>query len=201
MPRRRTRRSTSGAGDPLAVEIAAWNSGDAYRTGALRTLIDAGLVERTRRGWQPTAEGRQRGLRTAHVDEPRRRGGRRMREDREPPRIRISYTRIVWIDPEDPNGYEEEHGWIDDEGVEFEPDELDIEEGMTPSESIVDQAVRFLQDEGAVNASANHFHIGVWYSTEFSVTDYGTGEEEERSFHLKDFSIEEAEAIYKEVAR
>ncbi len=117
------------------------------------------------------------------------------------PHIRISFTRIVWVDPEDPDGYEDEHGWIDEEGVEFEPDEFDIEEGMTPSESIVRQAVEFLQNEGATNASSSHFHIGVWYSTEFSVTDYGTGEEEERSFHLKDFSPEEEEEIFKEIAR
>lgn len=124
-----------------------------------------------------------------------------MAHDREPPHIRISYSRIIWVDPEDPDGYEEEHGWIDEEGVEFEPDEFDIEEGMTPSESIVEQAVKFLQDEGAMHASSSHFHIGVWYSTEFSVTDFGTGEEEERSFHLKDFSPEEEAEIFKEVAR
>ena len=121
--------------------------------------------------------------------------------NQEIPHIRISYTRITPSDTEDPDDYGEDHGWIDEEGVEFEPDEFDLEEGMTPSESIVNQAVQFLEDEGGVNPSSTAFHIGVWYSTEFSVTDYGTGEEEERSFHLKGFSPEEEAAIYKEVTR
>ncbi|KKL10221.1 hypothetical protein LCGC14_2558010 [marine sediment metagenome] len=124
-----------------------------------------------------------------------------MARDREPPHIRISYTSITPGDPEDPDSYEEDHGWIDEEGIEFEPDENDLEDGMTPSESIVDQTVQFLKDEGAMSPSSTAFHIGVWYSTEFQVTDYGTGEEEERSFHLKSFSPEEEAAIYKEVTR
>lgn len=123
-----------------------------------------------------------------------------MREDRDPPHIKISYTRIVWVDPEDPDGYEDEHGWIDEEGVEFEPDEYDLEEGMTPSESIVEQAAAFLKDNYAVNpSSAPGFHIGIWYSSDFEVTDYGTGEEEERSYHLYGFTPEEEEAIWREV--
>lgn len=129
-----------------------------------------------------------------------RRHRRASEDDREPPRIRISYSRVVWVDPEDPDGYEDEHGWIDEEGVEFEPDEYDIEEGMTPSESIVEQAAKFLKGEYATNpSSAPGFHPGIWYSTEYEVIDYGTGEEEERSFHLEGFTPEEEKAIWQEV--
>ena len=129
-----------------------------------------------------------------------RRHSRVREEDNESPLIRISYTRITPGDSDDPDDYEEDHGWIDEDGVEFEPDEYDIEEGMTPSESIVEQAAKFLKDEYAVNpSSAPGFHPGIWYSTEYETIDYGTGEQEERSFHLKGFTPDQEQAIWREV--
>jgi hypothetical protein len=120
-------------------------------------------------------------------------------DDEDVPHILISFTRITRGDSEDSDDYEEEHGWIDEEGVEFEPDESDVEDGMSESESIVEQAVKFLQKEGASNPSSSGFHPGVWYSTEYETTDYGTGEEEERSFHLKNFEKEEEAEIFKQM--
>lgn len=122
-------------------------------------------------------------------------------DDEDVPLIRISFTRITRGDSDDSDDYEEEHGWIDEEGVEFEPDESDIEDGMTESESIVNQAVDFLKKEGVSEASSTAFHTGVWYSTEYETIDYGTGEAEERSFHLKGFSPEEEAEIFKHVTR
>ncbi len=121
-------------------------------------------------------------------------------DDEDVPLIRISFTRITRGDSDDSDDYEEEHGWIDEEGVEFEPDESDIEDGMTESESIVTQAEKFLEDEGAVHASSSHFHPGVWYTTEYE-QDFRTGTDEERSFHLKGFSPEEEAEIFKHVTR
>jgi hypothetical protein len=121
--------------------------------------------------------------------------------DEDVPLIRISFTRIIRGDSEDSDDYEEEHGWIDEDGVEFEPDEADLEDGMSESESIVAQAIKFLENEGAAHASSSHFHPGVWYTTEYETTDYGTGEEEERSFHLKGFQPEEEAEIFKAITR
>lgn len=116
------------------------------------------------------------------------------------PSIRTSFTRITRGDSDDSDDYEEEHGWIDEEGVEFEPDEDDLENGMSESESIVAQAIKFLEDEGAVHASSSHFHSGVWYTTE-SEQDFRTGADEERSFHLDGFSTEEQAEIFKAITR
>lgn len=117
--------------------------------------------------------------------------------DEDVPRIRISFTRITRGDSEASDDYEEEHGWIDEDGVEFEPDEDDDD----PSDSIVSQAVDFLKKEGATNPSSSGFHSGIWYSTEYQTTDYGTGEEEERSFHLKGFEPEEEAEIFKQMTK
>ena len=116
-------------------------------------------------------------------------------DDEDVPLIRISFTRITRGDSEDSDDYEEEHGWIDEDGVEFEPDDDDED----PSDSIVRQAVDFLKKEGATNPSSSGFHSGIWYSTEYETTDYGTGEEEERSFHLKNFEKEEEAEIFKQM--
>lgn len=116
-------------------------------------------------------------------------------------RILTSFTRVLPLGEEGDYPFEEEHGWIDEEGVLIEPDDYDLEEGMTPEESIIEQAVRFITQEGAIEASSTFFHRGIWYSTEFSVVDYGTGEEEERSFHLHGFTLDEERAIYEELRR
>lgn len=116
------------------------------------------------------------------------------------PLIRTSFTRVTWGDSGDSDDYEEEHGWIDEEGVEFEPDEADLEDGMSESESIVAQAIKFLEDEGAAHASSSHFHPGVWYTTE-GEEDFRTGANEERSFHLDGFSTEEQAEIFKAITR
>jgi hypothetical protein len=134
------------------------------------------------------------------IDEPEEEGVLEEGDSDKVPTIRTSFTTITWGDSGDSDDYEEEHGWIDEEGVEFEPDENDIEDGMTESESIVAQAIKFLEDEGAAHASSSHFHPGVWYTTE-SEQDFRTGENEERSFHLDGFSNEEQAEIFKAITR
>jgi len=113
------------------------------------------------------------------------------------PRILISYTRLIPGD--EGEEHEEEHGWIDEEGVEIEPDDYDADNGMTASESIVNQAAKFLKKEGATEASSSHFHIGIWYSTGYDTVDFSTGTEEERAFHLKGFTPSQESAIFDEV--
>lgn len=85
-----------------------------------------------------------------------------------------------------------DRGWIDEEGEEIALDSYDREEGIT----IAKKAANWLRDAGASEASSTRFHKGVWYSTEYGVTDYRTGEEEQRSFHLKGFTGKEERQIF-----
>ncbi len=110
--------------------------------------------------------------------------------------IRTTFSRITPAEGEDEEP-DEEHGWIDEEGVDMEPDEYDREEGL----SAVDKAVKFLEREGVTEASSSAFHPGVWYSTEYSVTDYSTGEEEQRSYHLKGFTPDEEREVHRDLKR
>ena len=103
------------------------------------------------------------------------------------PRITVTYSQTTPESVE--QGDTSASGYIDEEGKPMTPDEFDYEEGL----GVADLAVKFLMDEGAVHASASHFHPGVWYSTEYQTIDYRTGTDEERCFHLVDFS--EAEEL------
>jgi len=106
------------------------------------------------------------------------------------PRIAISYSQTT---PESAaQGDSSANGWVNEEGVEMTPDAFDYEEGI----STVDLAVKFLDREGASQASSSAFYPGVWYSTDYSTIDYRTGTDEERCFHLKDFSDEEQRQIW-----
>jgi len=108
------------------------------------------------------------------------------------PCIRISFSRTT---PESAEaGDTSDSGWENEEGEPIELDKYDIEDGLT----LADIAAKFLKDEGASVsfASASHFHPGVWYSTEPSIIDYGTGEREERNFHLAGFTAEQEKAVW-----
>jgi len=109
------------------------------------------------------------------------------------PRICISFSQTTPESSE--QGDYSDSGWIDEEGVEMTPDEFDQEEGLTA----VDLAVKFLQNEGAMETSSSQFHPGVWYSTTWNTVNYRTGTDEERSFHLKDFSPAEEQAIWDKI--
>jgi hypothetical protein len=84
-----------------------------------------------------------------------------------------------------------------DEGVSLEPDKWEREEGFTA----VDLAVKLLQKAGATEPSSSHFHKGIWYATGFEVVSYRTGEEEERTYHLKGFTEREEREVFDAIAR
>ena len=109
------------------------------------------------------------------------------------PRICISFSQTTPESSE--QGDYSDSGWINEEGVEMTPDEFDQEEGLTA----VDLAVKFLQNEGAMETSSSQFHPGVWYSTTWNTVNYRTGTDEERSFHLKDFSPAEEQEIWDKI--
>ncbi len=105
-------------------------------------------------------------------------------------RITISFARTTPESAE--QGDFSATGWVNEEGVDMEPDEWDVEEGLTA----VDKAVKYLKKEGATYPSANFFYPDVWYSSASDVVDYHTGEEEERSYFLKGFDEDELEHVY-----
>lgn len=107
-----------------------------------------------------------------------------------PPRILITFNKTTPESAE--TGEWSDSGWIDQDGVSMAPDEIDQEEGLTA----VDLAVKYLWKEGATEHSSSGFDQGGWYSTGWSTTDYHTGEEEERNYHLEGFTPEQEREIY-----
>ncbi len=103
------------------------------------------------------------------------------------PKILTSYTEVWWPHPE--MDYEEEHGWVDEEGSEIESD-------ADADESLVDMAVRFLRADGATEPSSTSFHSGIWYSWPSADQDYQTGRHRTESCHLEDFTPEQERAIW-----
>lgn len=88
-----------------------------------------------------------------------------------------------------------ETGMVDEEGVSMEPDDDDIEDGL----SAVDLAVAHLKYHYVIQASSSAFHPGVWYSTDYETIDFGTATEEQKSHHLKGFTEEEEREIFNEM--
>ena len=92
-----------------------------------------------------------------------------------------------------------EQGWKDEEGESMIPDEYDTEDGVTA----VDKAVEFLEKNGANEPSSSPtINIGnTWYSTSSPDIDYTTGAETYYSYHLKGFTPEEEQEIYKRITK
>lgn len=108
-------------------------------------------------------------------------------------RITSTYE-IVTPSEEDDEEPECEQGWEDEDGADMEPDEYDVEEGVTA----VDKAISFLKDKGVTETSATLRSVGDWYSTEGD-QDYRTGATTRYSFFLEGFSPEEEHAVYRGV--
>lgn len=104
--------------------------------------------------------------------------------------IKITFSTII---PESAKiGDFEETGFYNEDGVVFELDEYDIEDKIT----IVDKVVTYLKSNGANLPSSSHSHGGVWYSTEYQIDDYSTGEEIQYSYHLCNFTDDEQQQIF-----
>lgn len=111
------------------------------------------------------------------------RGGKRL--------IKVSFTTITPSESEDSDDYGEEHGWVDEEGSEITVDKYDRADG----ETIASKAVKFMKYDGAWEPSSSHYHRGVWYTTEGD-TDYRTGENTQKSYHLYGFTNAEEREIF-----
>ena len=108
------------------------------------------------------------------------------------PKIRISYE--TWDEDSVDAGETDDKGWENEEGVSMQPDQYDLEEGLTP----VDLAVNFLTDNGPMEASSSHFNSGVWY-TNYGEQDMQNGSRTNRSFHLVGFTPEQEEEIFNRI--
>lgn len=82
----------------------------------------------------------------------------------EEPKIRIYYE--TWDEDSIDTGETNDRGWEDEAGVSMQPDQYDIEEGLTP----VDLAVKFLTDNGPLQASSSSFAPRVWYTVQAKVS-------------------------------
>jgi hypothetical protein len=109
------------------------------------------------------------------------------------PVIRITFSKVIpgASDEDEP---EEEHGWVDEDGVSMEPDDTDKEDELT----CVDLAVKFLEKAGVAEASSTSFHTGIWYSGS-PETNHRTGEETTQSYHLAGFTPEQEREVYKQL--
>lgn len=112
-----------------------------------------------------------------------------------PPRILSTYS-VVTPESAEQGDYADT-GWNDKEGVDMTPDEWDIEDGI----GVAEKAEKYLKDKGAWQASASHFHVGVWYDTGEGSTDYRTGETTIDSYHLKGFTPQEEQEIFQRMTR
>ncbi len=97
-----------------------------------------------------------------------------------------------------------DQGWEDEDGDPIEVSAYDFEEALEVgshapvTDAIVKQAVRWLRDHGASEPSSSSYHPGVWYSSEFEVSDYGTGEERSEDFFLRNFTPQEEKLVFDE---
>jgi len=113
----------------------------------------------------------------------------------EPPReeraIAVAYA--VYSFDTDGEEVEEDRGWLHspDHPICMEPDEFDVAEGR----GVANLAVDFLRGEGATEASASHFHAGVWYIAreEMNVD----GQVHQKTYHLRGFTPEEELCVFR----
>lgn len=95
-----------------------------------------------------------------------------------------------------------DHGWEDEDGedIEVTADEIEAEHeagSHAPvSDAIAEVAAKWLRDHGAYETSSSSFHSGIWYSTPFEVSDYGTGEERSEDFFLRNFTEDEERRVF-----
>lgn len=89
---------------------------------------------------------------------------------------------------------ERESGWHDEEGEPIRLDVYDHAEGVT----IAQKAAAWLKGHTVAEASSSEFHPGIWYIGGYD-TDYTTGVEERRDYHLHGFSHAEERAVFNEM--
>lgn len=92
---------------------------------------------------------------------------------------RIAITYDLTTEESVEQGDFEETGWVDEDGIEIEDDD------------VVFSATDTILQYGPVVPSSSRFHKGVWYTQADAQFD-----EQRYSFHLKGFSEDEEQAVY-----
>lgn len=105
------------------------------------------------------------------------------------PRITIAYERFSEEDIE--AGDTDDRGWLEKEGIEVEPDE---------DETLAEATVQLLRDSGATEPSSSFFHKDIWYNY-YGEADFRTGELENLSYFLEDFTVDEQREVYEGLQR
>ena len=106
----------------------------------------------------------------------------------------ITSTYETYTEESVEHGDAEDRVWLDEEGESMEPDEYDIEDGL----SVIDKTVKFLQSKGAIHP--NDSMNARWWSTEEEM-DMHTGERMIKSYHLNNYTEEEKAEINKRMGR
>lgn len=99
------------------------------------------------------------------------------------PRITTSYTRVEQVGDDE---YDEERGWEDEEGHEFNTSDYDTEE------EFIAAVVDWLSDKGAYGTSSSSWQHGLWYTYLEEEVDGSV----EYSFHLNGFTPEQEKQVY-----
>lgn len=93
-------------------------------------------------------------------------------------RINVTYNNITPESAE--NGEFSESGFVH-EDLEFDS---------------MREVIEYVIRQGICEASSTFFHAGIWYSTQFCIIDYGTGEQSQESYHLVNLPIRKQKRIY-----
>lgn len=113
----------------------------------------------------------------------------------------------VWSPEDIEHGEAGERGWISEMGDEIDPDkdnyddyrdfyeEHDASDDDIHDEVVVAMALEYLEEEGATESSNSDFSVGTWY-TMYGIADFETGEIENRSYFLEDFTPKQEAMIF-----
>jgi hypothetical protein len=102
------------------------------------------------------------------------------KDEIKPKLITTTYSKVT-PGEEDDDEYDEEHGFIDEDGENMNPDEYEIEDNITA----IDIAVKFMKDKnGAYEASSSRYSSNTWYTNPEYDEDFSTGAKEKRSYFL-----------------
>lgn len=111
------------------------------------------------------------------------------------PRLRISFSRYTYESIA--AGEAAESGWLDEQGIVFEPDVLDIQDGLTA----VDLAARYLADRLVEPSVSQGWVPGMWYTQHRAEEDFTTGEYVDYHYHPAGFTDEEQALLAEQVRR
>ncbi len=110
-------------------------------------------------------------------------------------RIRISFE--VTTPESAANGDFERTGWINEKGIDIQPDADDIDEFGSELAAVVELTKKVIDRN--VEFSSSEFSRRGWYTSIDARINYENGEETRYSYFLDNFNEEEEKAIFDEL--